>query len=311
MRPDARELEAAGTLPSAPPHAPLPSQPGPGTGAGAVIAGRYALKRPCATGGMGKVWLAHDSMLGRDVAVKELRTSAPGSPTQPLLEARAAAAVNHPCAVAVHDVVEDGGRLWVVMQYVDGRTLKDVLARVRHLSPAVAAHVGLCLLDALVTAHRSGVVHCDVKPSNVLISRQGDVVLIDFGIASNGGAKCVDDACSIVGSPGYLAPEVIGGEPATPASDLWSLGATLFACIEGMAPVDPADVLSGTASSALRPVRRAGELTGLLLGLLAADPAARWSARDARVALATAQDARATLSRLVNDGGEPRGSGGN
>jgi eukaryotic-like serine/threonine-protein kinase len=299
MRGGTREPDPVRTMPSVP-LGSLPVQPQPGVTA---LAGRYVLRRTFATGGMGKVWLAHDAILGRDVAVKELRASAPGTAAQPLLEARAAAAVDHPCAVAVHDVVEDGGRLWVVMQYVDGRTLKDVLLRARRLPPPVTAHVGLCLLDALTTAHRSGVVHCDVKPSNVLISRGGDVVLIDFGIASNGGATCVTGAAGVVvGSPGYMAPEVAAGAPATAASDLWSLGATLFACVEGWPPVDPSATLSGGPAAPLRPVRRAGELTALLRGLLESDPSARWSAAEARRGLATAQDARAALSRLVNEG---------
>ncbi|MFD8795418.1 serine/threonine-protein kinase [Streptomyces vinaceus] len=213
------------------------------TGAGAVLAGRYRLVEPIGSGGMGKVWRAHDELLHRTVAVKELTAGLyVAQADREVLhartqkEARAAARIQHPAVVVVHDVLEHDDRPWIVMEYIDGPSLADAAKAAGRIEPAEAARIGLHVLGALRAAHAVGVLHRDVKPGNVLLAKDGRVLLTDFGIAAIEGDSSITRTGEIVGSIDYLAPErVTGGTPGT-SSDLWSLGATLYTAGGGRAP---------------------------------------------------------------------------
>ncbi|WP_249375033.1 serine/threonine-protein kinase [Streptomyces sp. I05A-00742] len=257
-----------------------------------LLAGRYRLLGRLGSGGMGVVWHAFDKVLGREVAVKEVR--APEHLREAdvrvlharlVQEARAAARISHPCVITVHDVVEEHGRPWIVMELVRGRSLADVLEHDGLLPPPEAARVGSAVLRALRSAHSAGVLHRDVKPANVLLEDGGRVVLTDFGIALVEGAGTLTRTGDVIGSPDYLAPErALGKHPGTP-SDLWSLGATLYAAVEGMSPFRRASAL-GTLQAVVHedppPPRRAGALAPLLLGLLRKDPQTRMGSVEAQ-----------------------------
>ena len=216
-------------------------------GTGRVIARRYRLKGPIGRGAMGTVWRAWDEILDREVAVKELRISDGLPPDERAKayqrthrEARTAARLSHPGVVTVFDVAEEDGRPWIIMELVAARSLDQIIAHDGPLPPHRAAHAGRQLLAALATAHAAGVLHRDVKPSNVLLADGGRAVLTDFGIATFQGDPKLTQTGMVMGSPGFTAPERIQGNPATPASDLWSLGATLYAAVEGHGPFDRA-----------------------------------------------------------------------
>lgn len=256
------------------------------TGEERVVAGRYVLRGRIGRGAMGTVWRARDPVLARDVAVKEIQV--PGLLTtrerevlqeRTLREARAAARLNHPGVVTVYDVVEADGSPWIVMELVQARSLEQVLAEDGPLAAVQAAEVGLMVLGALACAHAAGIMHRDVKPSNVLISGDGRAVLTDFGIATLEGDPGLTQVGMVMGTPGFCAPERIRGEPATPASDLWSLGATLFAAVEGHGPFSgrstPLAVLAAVANEKAPPARSAGPLAPLITALLSHDPAQR------------------------------------
>ena len=208
-----------------------------------VIAGRYRLTRPVGSGGMGTVWMARDEMLDRDVAVKEFIPPAWMSDddrdkrrVRTLREARTASRLNHPNVVQIYDVVHAGGLPWIVMEYVPSRSLHQVVREDGPLTPAGAARIGLSVLQALDAAHRAGVLHRDVKPHNVLIGDHGRVVLTDFGLATFVDDGGVTGPGLIVGSPQYVSPERARAGASTVESDLWSLGATLYAAVEGRSP---------------------------------------------------------------------------
>ncbi|WP_312847893.1 serine/threonine-protein kinase, partial [Streptomyces sp. WAC06614] len=203
-----------------------------------MIGGRYRLRERLGRGGMGVVWRATDELLGRAVAVKELNVEAGVDPAGALREARAVAQIRHPHVIVVHDVVEDDGRPFIVMELVDGGSLADRLASSDGaLSPPEAARIGVDLLDALTAAHARGMLHRDVKPANVLLEAgTGRVVLTDFGIASLPGATTISGTGVFAGTPEYSAPERMQGATAGPASDLWSLGALLCAAVTGESP---------------------------------------------------------------------------
>src|ERR1700691_2893976 len=212
---------------------------------GRVIAGRYRLEAPIGRGAMGVVWRARDQLLDRDVAVKEVQIAETLTEVEranayqrTLREAKTAARLNHPGVVTVCDVAEDQGRTWIVMQLVSAQSLDQVLASSGPLSPRRAAEVGRQLLSALSVAHAAGVMHRDVKPSNVLLGTDDRAVLTDFGIATFQGDPKLTQTGMVMGSPGFTAPERIRGEDASPASDLWSLGATLYAAVEGHGPFE-------------------------------------------------------------------------
>jgi len=194
---------------------------------------------------MGTVWRAWDEVLDREVAVKELRISDGLPPDERAKayqrthrEARTAARLSHPGLVTVFDVAEEDGRPWIIMELVPARSLDQIIAHDGPLPPERAADAGRQLLAALATAHAAGVLHRDVKPSNVLLADGGRAVLTDFGIATFPGDPKLTQTGMVMGSPGFTAPERIQGHPATPASDLWSLGATLYAAVEGHGPFD-------------------------------------------------------------------------
>ncbi|MDQ7905652.1 serine/threonine-protein kinase [Phytohabitans sp. ZYX-F-186] len=247
---------------------------------GTVIAGRYRLREAIGSGGMGQVWLAADDMLGRNVAVKEVTTPDSGefaTVRQSLREARSAASLNHPNVVQIHDILHTD-RPWIVMEYVPSRSLYDVIVRDGPLSPRDAARVGLGMLAGLRAAHRAGIIHRDVKPQNVLVGHDGRVVLTDFGLAVRQREGAAGRAEALIGSPQYIAPERVRDGASTPATDMWSLGATLYAAVEGRAPYQR-ETTTGTllalASEPPDPPRRAGPLAPALLRLLERDPARR------------------------------------
>ena len=260
-----------------------------------VVAGRYRLLDPLGTGGMGTVWLAEDVVLGREVAVKEVTfPHGLSDEDRDVLrertrrEARAAARLDHPSAVTVYDVIEDDGAPYLVMEYVDARTLAQVVKSDGPLSPQRTAEIGLALLGALEAAHAQGIVHRDVKPGNVMLRSDGRVVLTDFGIATSTGDSSLTSTGLLLGSPSYIAPERAKGEQPGPASDLWSLGATLFTAVEGRPPYDAGEPLltvTAVVTGEHAPYVSAGPLVPVLDGLLERDPERRLSARDARPAL--------------------------
>ncbi len=216
-------------------------------GTGRVIAGRYRLEEPIGRGAMGTVWRAWDEILDRVVAVKELRISDSLPPEErgkafqrTHREARTAARLSHPGLVTVFDVAEEDGRPWIIMELVEGSSLDQIIEQDGPLPPHRAAEAGRQLLSALATAHAAGVLHRDVKPSNVLLTDGGRAVLTDFGIATFQGDPKLTQTGMVMGSPGFTAPERIQGNPASPASDLWSLGATLYAAVQGHGPFDKA-----------------------------------------------------------------------
>ncbi|GIE78530.1 hypothetical protein Aph02nite_44800 [Actinoplanes philippinensis] len=257
-------------------------------GVARTVAGRYRLVRELGRGGMGAVWHAHDELLGRDVAVKEIHllgaTADSADPSAPrvLREARAAAQLKHPGIITVHDVVVDDGRPWIVMELVGGSSLSQVIDD-GVVSERRAALIGLRVLDALGAAHRNGVLHRDVKPPNILLD--GDrVVLTDFGIAAIRGATALTATGQMIGSPAYLAPERINGAAASAAGDLWALGVTLYAAVTGRSPFQRDDVLA-TFGAVLttEPARPDGadRLWPVIRGLLAKDPGRRMTAKPA------------------------------
>jgi hypothetical protein len=264
-----------------------------------VVAGRYELLDPIGHGAMGTVWRARDLRLDREVAVKEVCLPGPSTPqdrsvlrARSLREARVAARLTHPGVVTVHDVIEAEGGPWLIMELVPSRSLAQVLAEDGPLSPARAAAMGATLLEALGSAHAAGVVHRDVKPGNILVTPEGRAVLTDFGIATLHGDPRLTQAGMVMGTPGFCAPERIRGEPASPASDLWSLGATLYAAVEGRGPFEGQGsamaVLASIVHADPPPATRAGPLQPVILALMKRDPAARPDAIGARRLLAAA-----------------------
>ncbi|TML27140.1 MAG: serine/threonine protein kinase [Actinobacteria bacterium] len=252
---------------------------------------RYRLVRPLGAGGMGRVWLGYDEVLRRDVAVKEV-VPPPGltaaeqdqSATRSLREARAIARLNHPNVVRIYDVVNKEPWPWIVMEYVPSRSLHQVIAEDGPQPPAEVARIGLGVLAALCAAHRAGVVHRDVKPSNVLLSDHR-VVLTDWGLATMEGDATVTRSGMIIGSPAYIAPERARDGASGPAADLWSLGATLYAAVEGHAPFERTSAiatLTALATEDLDPPKHAGPLRPALVGLLRKDPAARSTPQEAQ-----------------------------
>ncbi|NEC34063.1 serine/threonine protein kinase [Streptomyces rubrogriseus] len=259
---------------------------------GRVIAGRYRLHERLGRGGMGIVWRATDQLLAREVAVKALPLDETLSATEArrrrertLREARAVAQLRHPHVIVVHDVVEDDERAYMVMELVDGGSLADrVLAR-GPVDAVEAARIGVALLDALDTAHASGILHRDVKPSNVLVADDGRVVLTDFGVAQVAGATTLTESGSFVGSPEYTAPERMSGAGTGPESDLWSLGVLLCAVLSGASPFHRdslGGVLHAVVTEEIRPPAQAGPLLPVVRGLLERDPRRRLDAASAQ-----------------------------
>ncbi len=235
---------------------------------------------------MGVVWRARDQLLDRDVAIKEVQiadtlTEAERATAfqRTLREAKTAARLNHPAVVTVYDVAEDGGRPWIVMQLVNAQSLDQVLATSGPLSPRRAAEMARQLLSALSVAHAAGVMHRDVKPSNVLIGNNDQAVLTDFGIATFQDDPKLTQTGMVMGSPGFTAPERIRGEDASPASDLWSLGATIYAAVEGHGPFERRGGAITTMSAIINEnapeAPTAGALGPVIAALLRREPADR------------------------------------
>ncbi|MEO3828013.1 serine/threonine-protein kinase [Actinomadura sp. B10D3] len=265
-----------------------------------VLAGRYRRLSRIGQGGMGAVWRAHDLDLDREVAVKELRVPDQVTDQERRAwyarmerEARAAARLRHTGIVTVHDrVIGDDGRPWIVMELVRGRSLEQLLAEQGALPPSRVAAIGLAMLDALSAAHAQGVVHRDVKPANVLI--EGDRVLItDFGIAALEGDVTITRSGMVLGTPAYMSPEQVEGRAVTPASDLWSLAATLYAAVEGRRPFDGPGhgaLFVAIATRRPSPPRCGGPLAQVLDGLLRKDPDERLSPAQVRTLLTAVLD---------------------
>ncbi len=253
------------------------------------IAGRYTLDREVGRGGMGAVWLGTDRLLGRQVALKRLGL-APGVGTPDLeraeREARLAARLNHPHVVAVFDLVVEGSDHWLVMEYVEGRTLGELVRADGPLSPDEAAPLLRQVADALAAAHESAIVHRDVKPSNILVTADGQVKLSDFGIARAEADASLTQTGLVTGSPSYLAPEVASGQQATAAADVWSLGATTFHALAGRPPYDVGDNVMGALYRIVHEeppqLAQAGWLAPLLANTMTKDPAARWQMSQVR-----------------------------
>jgi eukaryotic-like serine/threonine-protein kinase len=283
-----------------------------------LVAVRYRLVEPLGSGGMGRVWKARDEVLHRDVAIKHVVLPAGLTDAeqealheQTLREARAAARISHPNVVQIHDVLRADDQSWIVMEYVPARSLLQVMREDGPLPPGYVAAIGAAVLAALEVAHRSGVLHRDVKPSNVLIATDGRVVLTDFGLASTEEPERAEDPDgepgaerasgaeteSVLGAPEYIAPERAHDGTSSPRADLWSLGATLYAAVEGRTPfarTSPMETLNALATESPAPMRHAGPLAPVLEGLLRKDPATRISAEEA-----------GRMLRRVASGGDP------
>src|SRR3954469_2827965 len=257
-----------------------------------LIAGRYALAEVIGRGGMGTVWLATDRVLEREVALKEVTFALDLTAEErsilrerTMREARAAARLDHPHVTTVFDVVEEDGRPWLVMEHVDARSLQDIIEERGPLPPAAVAQIGLDVLAALEAAHGAGIVHRDVKPANVLVEPDGHACLTDFGIATTTGDSSLTTHGALIGSPSYMAPERVYGDEPRPPVDLWSLGATLYAAVEGRPPFARGEAMAtmmSVVSEHPAPMLRAGPLEPVLQGLLTKDPAARTDAARAR-----------------------------
>ncbi|MEU9911904.1 serine/threonine-protein kinase [Streptomyces sp. NPDC051001] len=269
---------------------------------GLLLAGRYRLADTIGSGGMGRVWRAHDEVLHRAVAIKELTAAlyVSESDQERLLhrtraEARAAARINHSAVVTVHDVLDHDARPWIVMELIEGRSLADAVKAQGRIEAAETARIGLWVLRALRAAHSAGVLHRDVKPGNVLLSHDGRVLLTDFGIAQIEGDTTITRTGEVVGSVDYLAPERVRGHDPGPASDLWALGATLYTAVEGRSPfrrTSPIGTMQAVVEEQPAEPVNAGVLEPVLAALLRKDPAERPSAEEAERMLAEAAEGR-------------------
>ncbi|HXA59946.1 MAG TPA: serine/threonine-protein kinase [Streptosporangiaceae bacterium] len=277
-----------------------------------VLAGRYRLLSRIGRGGMGTVWLARDEVLDREVAVKEVSIYPGLSDSERDVlyertqrEARATARLSHPGIVTVHDVVTEDGRPWIVMEYVKAQSLQEIIELHGPMRYEQVAELGRQLVGALRTAHAAGILHRDVKPDNVLLLREGReqrAVLTDFGIAQMTGDVTLTNTGLIIGSPAYIAPERAKGENAGPPSDLWALGATLYAAVDGKPPHQRTDAMS-TLGAVLTidagPPRNGGPLSPVLLGLMERDPARRMTAETAADLLAQVAASGKTVAVAV------------
>ena len=256
----------------------------------ALIGDRYRLQHVVGSGGMGVVWQAWDERLERRVALKQLARQSGVSAREAELankramrEARITARLSHPHAVPVFDVVEQEGQLWLIMQFIPSITLAAVLEEAGPLEPGEAAQVGAEVASALTAAHAVGIVHRDVKPRNILIAEDGKALISDFGIAHALGDATLTTRGMIHGTPAYLAPEVARGGEADFASDVFSLGATLYSAMEGTPPFGTDDnsmaLLHRVASGQFPPPQHSGVVTPVILEMLSTDPEARPSMR--------------------------------
>jgi serine/threonine protein kinase len=262
-----------------------------------LVAGRYRLGQRIGSGAMGVVWQALDERLHRTVAVKQLLQQPGLSAAQAeegrlrsMREGRIAARLQHPNAITVYDVVDDDGSPWLVMEYLPSRSLAAELDEKVTLAPQEAARIGTEVAAGLVAAHAAGIVHRDIKPANVLLGHDGSVKITDFGISRAVGDVTVTATGMLAGTPAYLAPEVAKGMEPTPASDVFSLGSTLYICVEGHSPFGLSEntlaLLHAVAAGKISPPRQAGPLTALLMRLLRTEPEERPTMAAAKEALA-------------------------
>lgn len=255
------------------------------------IAGRYDVVREVGRGGMGAVYLCEDRTLGREVAIKQVGghpgESAPQL-TRALREARTSAALNHPHVVAIYDTVEDDGHVWLVMEYVPSRTLRE-LANDAPLEPTRAASIGAQIAEGLAAAHARGTIHRDVKPGNILVTDDDTAKISDFGIARTTGDDQLTQIGMVSGTPLYFSPALARGAEPAPADDVWALGASLFAAVEGRPPwpyqENPVAMLVHIADNHPPAPEHAGPLTATIQRMMDVDPEARPSMAEAAEAL--------------------------
>ncbi|HEX5115189.1 MAG TPA: serine/threonine-protein kinase [Pseudonocardiaceae bacterium] len=280
---------------------------------GRLVGGRYRLDRRIGSGAMGVVWQAYDERLRRAVAVKQLRLEPGLDPEdaneareRAMREGRIAARLHHPNAVSVFDVVDEDDAPWLVMEYVPSRSLAAEMAERGVLHPDEVGRIGAQVAHALVAAHQAGIVHRDIKPANVLLGEDGTVKITDFGISRASGDVAVTKTGLIAGTPAYLAPEVAYGRPPEAPADVFSLGSTLYAAVEGEPPFGMSEntlgLLHAVAAGRINPPQQAGILTDVLIRLLNADPDARpSSATAARWLDAVARGQRPDLAAMSPD----------
>jgi serine/threonine protein kinase len=298
------------------------------TAPGRLVAGRYRLQSQIGGGGMGAVWLARDERLGRQVAVKQVLVSetdealAEQQRQRALREGRIAARLSHPHAISVYDVAQEGETPWLVMEYLPSRSLSEVVTAEGVLRVDQVAQIGAQVADALTATHAAGIVHRDVKPANILIGQgpglEGLVKITDFGISHAHGDVTLTQTGQITGTPAFLAPEVAQGYEMGEASDVFSLGATLYTCLEGQPPFGMEDnalaMLHKVAGGTIRPPVRAGSLSGPLTRMLAEEPDDRPTmaeVRDELARLAAGRSGDTTTVLLARtdlrpSGGRPR-----
>lgn len=272
------------------------SSPTPGpTDAGDLLGGRYRLQRIVGNGAMGRVWAAHDEVLHRPVAIKEVDfpRGMPASEVDHLAqrtmrEARAVASVSDPHVVTIYDMLNLPHGPAIVMELLTARSLAEILGVDGPMTDAESVTIGLSVASGLLAAHSAGITHRDVKPGNVLICADGRIKLTDFGIARSTGEQSITATGLLLGSPAYISPEVASGRPANAQSDAWGLGALLFACVQGVPPFDqgtPLATLTSVVNDPVPPHPDSGRLGGVIRGLLVKDPAARMSVGMAQQAM--------------------------
>ena len=278
-------------------NAPTDDAPAPIAGEERLIAGRYRIKRRIGGGAMGIVYLAHDDVLDRTVALKELllspalgKAETEYARKRSFREARLAARLQHPHAITVFNVVEDDGKPVLVMEYLASKSLAETLAERRSLPPEEVARIGAETASALASAHEAGIVHRDVKPGNILIGEDGIVKITDFGISRAADDGTLTGSGQFAGTPAFLSPEAARGEPPSQASDVFSLGATLYTAVEGHFPYGTTEnqmaLLYAAAAGRYTPPVQAGPLTGVLTRMMAFDARERPSMAEAAGELA-------------------------
>ncbi|MEP6562669.1 MAG: serine/threonine-protein kinase [Nakamurella sp.] len=278
-----------------------------------IVAGRYRLDSVIGYGSTGTVWAATDVLLGRRVALKKINIARDMRPedaervrARALAEARTIAALSNPYVITIFDIVDESrtGPI-IVMEFIQGRSLAHIIRKSGRLTPGQSATIGVAIGSALLAAHDSGITHRDVKPANILISDDGRAKLTDFGTARSTEELATTRAGIVVGSPAYLAPEVVLGAPANPRSDAWSLGGTLFASVEGQPPFDrgtPTDTIRSVVNDRVPPHFLAGDLRPVISGLLVKTPELRMTIESAVARMrAIADDPSGMYLSLTDD----------
>jgi non-specific serine/threonine protein kinase len=291
---------------------PSSQSPQPPVGPDFLVAGRYRLRSMIGGGGMGAVWLAHDQLLDREIAVKQVistvgmtESTAQEMRQRALREGRIAARLSHRNAIAMHDVALEAGEPWLVMEYLPSQSLAQILDRTGPIPTTQAAQLGAQVADAMAEGHEVGIIHRDIKPGNILIAdtgrNAGIVKITDFGISRARGDIQLTQTGVITGTPAYFSPEVARGAEPTEASDVYSLGSTLYTAVEGTPPfgIDENSLvlLHRVAAGNINPPHQAGELEPILRQMLNPDPAARprmTQIRDRLAAIAAGESGNTT-----------------